>query len=407
MNSNKISGKLGDIAEIIMGQSPPGDTCNGLNVGLPLLNGPTEFGSNHPLPTQFTTSPSKIAEVGDLLFCVRGSTTGRMNWAEQKYAIGRGIGALRHVHGKEYQPYLRGVIEYKLPELLTRATGSTFPNVSRDQLTNLDIPNHPLPVQKKIAAILSSLDDKIELNTRMNNVLEEIARALFHRWFVAFEFPDAEGKPYKSAGGKMVESEMGSVPEGWKVQPVIDFCDKIETGGTPKRNVKTYWEEGTIPWFKTGELIDETLLSSAENITPLGLKESNCKLWKPKTILIALYAAPTVGHMGILEITGTSNQACAALMTKKEYGYLYLYHSLYLARDNLQSISVGSAQQNLNVGIIKNYKLIAPTSSLTRKFSDIVEKYYSMIVVNQKEKKMLREIRDTLLPKLMNGEIEV
>ena len=94
-------------------------------VGLPLLNGPTEYGSHHPEPLQYTTDTRKRAKPGDILFCVRGSTTGRMNWADREYAIGRGVAAIRHKKKSELQPLVRAVIEYGLPGLLTQATGST------------------------------------------------------------------------------------------------------------------------------------------------------------------------------------------------------------------------------------------------------------------------------------------
>src|SRR5687767_2607518 len=128
---------LGDNAEILMGQSPPGETCNTAGVGLPLLNGPTEYGPHHPKPMQYTTHARKRAIVGDILFCVRGSTTGRMNWADREYAIGRGVAAIRHKTNPELQPFVRAVIEYGLPGLLAQATGSTFPNVSAEQLAGL------------------------------------------------------------------------------------------------------------------------------------------------------------------------------------------------------------------------------------------------------------------------------
>ena len=176
---------LADIAEIIMGQSPPGSTVN-LIKGIPLLNGPTEFGPNHPSPVQFTTSPQKKALKGDLLFCVRGSTTGRMNWADQDYAIGRGIAAIRHKEDKKIQPFIRGAIESRLSSLLLSATGTTFPNVSAYQLAELPIPEFSIAQQRAIAHILGTLDDKIELNRRMNQTLEEMARAIYKDWFVDF-----------------------------------------------------------------------------------------------------------------------------------------------------------------------------------------------------------------------------
>ena len=177
---------LGDVAHIVTGQSPPGGTVS-RDKGLPLLNGPTEFGPHHPTPAQFTTDARKKAKPGDVLFCVRGSTTGRMNWADREYAIGRGVAAIRHCQGHDLQPMLRGVIEHHLPDLLAQATGSTFPNVSGQQLAAIPYPDIGVDEQRAIAHVLGTLDDKIELNRRMNETLEAMARALFRSWFVDFE----------------------------------------------------------------------------------------------------------------------------------------------------------------------------------------------------------------------------
>ena len=130
---------LGKVADIVMGQSPSGDTVS-TEWGIALLNGPTEFGAHHPTPVQFTTDARKRAQPGDILFCVRGSTTGRMNWADQEYAIGRGVAAIRHREQSALQPFVRGVIELELPALLSRATGSTFPNVAVSQLAEIPYP---------------------------------------------------------------------------------------------------------------------------------------------------------------------------------------------------------------------------------------------------------------------------
>ena len=141
---------LADACIIVMGQSPPGASCNTGGIGLPLLNGPTEFGPYHPSPVQFTTDARKRAQPGDILFCVRGST-GRMNWADEEYAIGRGIAAIRHRRDPRIQPFVRTVIEYSLPHLLIQATGSTFPNVSAEQLSGIWWPPFNLAEQRAIA----------------------------------------------------------------------------------------------------------------------------------------------------------------------------------------------------------------------------------------------------------------
>ncbi len=247
---------LGDVAVIIMGQSPPGDTVSTTG-GLALLNGPTEFSTHHPTAVQYTSDARKIAQPGDLLFCVRGSTTGRMNWADQEYAIGRGVAAIRHRYERALQPFVRGVIEVELPELLAQATGSTFPNVSASQIAEIPYPELDIIDQRAVAHVLGTLDDKIELNRQMNETLEEMARALFKSWFVDFLPLRAKqrarkqtGDPVRSkaalrtpsAGGsdwtverarayldsmdksivdlfpdRLVESEIGEMPEGWDV----------------------------------------------------------------------------------------------------------------------------------------------------------------------------------------------
>ena len=226
--------RLAELAEIVMGQSPKGDTCNDDGEGVPLLNGPTEFGSSHPDPVQFTIDPKKFAEPLDILFCVRGSTTGRMNWANQTYAIGRGIAAIRHRKGSKYRHFIKGLIEYNLETLLRSATGSTFPNVSRDQLNNLVVKAPETNTQESISEILASIDDIIELNNQINKNLEALAQALFKQWFIDFEFPNENGRPYKSNGGEMVESELGMIPKRWKVGEINDIGVNIRKGINPR-----------------------------------------------------------------------------------------------------------------------------------------------------------------------------
>ena len=138
MPQNWKTYKLGEIAEIIMGQSPKGETTNNDGNGMPLLNGPTEFGYSYPTPTQYTIDPKKISEIGDLLFCVRGSTTGKMNFSDQPYAIGRGIGVFRGKNGYSTK-YVKYIVDFYLERMLAICTGSTFPNLSRTDIENFNI----------------------------------------------------------------------------------------------------------------------------------------------------------------------------------------------------------------------------------------------------------------------------
>lgn len=157
---------LGEFCSITMGQSPAGAAVNRNADGLPLLNGPTEFGPRHPVPVQWASHWSKEAEAGDLLFCVRGSTTGRMDWADQKYAIGRGIASIRGKNPSDTR-FARAVIDLRLAGLLQQATGSTFPNLSRGQLSEVDFLCPPKAERERIAGMLGAFDDLIETNRRL------------------------------------------------------------------------------------------------------------------------------------------------------------------------------------------------------------------------------------------------
>jgi len=150
--------------------------------------------------------------------------------------------------------------------------------------------------------------------------------------------------------------ELGKeIPKGWEVKPIKELCKSISNGGTPRRMESAFWN-GNINWYKTGELFDNPLLESEEKITEKGLNNSVCKLWDENTILVALYASPTVGRFGILKTKATSNQACSGLIAKDEIGYPFLFYTLLSKRGYFNNLAVGAAQQNINAEIVKETK---------------------------------------------------
>ncbi len=306
---------------------------------------------------------------------------------------------------------------YYQQKMADDAEGTTIKHIYITRVDKMEVAIPPLPTQQAIARVLRLLDDKIELNRQMNETLEATAQAIFKSWFVDFDPVKAKAEGRQPAGmdaetaalfpDGFEEEDGREVPKGWGVGTIQDLCVTIENGGTPKRMESTFWEGGTIPWFKTGELIDGPLIDSDEKITELGLTESACRLWHPKTILIALYASPTVGRLGILEIPGTANQACSALVAKISYGSLFLYYSLLFSRDQLQNIAVGAAQQNINQQVLKEHKVLIPDTSVTQTFQHIIEPLYKKKVHNIQQSHLLAQIRDALLPKLMSSEINI
>ncbi|MCY4585144.1 MAG: restriction endonuclease subunit S [Bryobacterales bacterium] len=294
--------------------------------------------------------------------------------------------------------------------------GSGQPLLNQTILSSIPVMVPPLPEQRAIAHILGTLDDKIELNRRMNETLEAMARALFKSWFVEFDPVRAKmagrdpGLPQPLADlfpGRLVDSELGKIPEGWGVADVESLCVSITSGGTPSRKDSAFWEHSTIPWYKTGELLDGPLIDSEEYITEAAISNSSAKLWPAGTILFALYASPTVGRLGVLEKPGTANQATAGLIVKSEYGVPFLRRMLIEARGTLKSIAVGAAQQNINQQVLKSHRLIVPRSTIAGAYSRLMAACDDQQVRMAKASRTLAGLRDVMLPKLVSGELRM
>lgn len=300
-------------------------------------------------------------------------------------------------------------------KLLANASQTGVPSIARPSsyLKTIEFSLPPLPEQRAIAHILGTLDDKIELNRRRNQTLEAMARALFKDWFVDFGPVRAKmeaREPYLPADlwqpfPDRLDDE--GKPEGWVVGSVEDLCSSITSGGTPARKKSLFWDGGTIPWFKTGELQDGPLLDSEEKITETALHESSCKLWPAGTILFALYASPTVGRLGVLTSPATSNQAAAGLIAKESIGVPFLRRALLEARERLQNIAVGAAQQNINQAILKTHRLVMPPACMGAHYSKLVRRWDDQQVQLACETRTLAQLRDTLLPKLISGELRI
>ena len=396
---------LANFVDITMGQSPPGNTVFSIG-GVPLLNGPTEFGPHHPTPKQFTTSPRKYAHPGDILFCVRGSTTGRMNWANQEYAIGRGIAAIRHRQESALQPFVRAVIECELVELLAQATGSTFPNVSTSQLAEIPYPDLDIDEQRAIAHILGTLDDKIELNRRMNETLEEMARALFKSWFVDFDPVRAKmegrdtGLPPDVADlfpDRLVESELGEIPEGWEVRPLAN-CFNLTMGQSPPGS--TYNDDGDgLPFFQGCSDFGFRYPENRRFCTaPTRIAHSDDTLVSVR--------AP-VGEINMAWEKCCIGRGVAALRHKSGSSSFTYYATQVLQPQLRQYEETGTVFGSINRKQFETLPVLAPKAELLDCFETYMLPLEQRIRVNVSESRTLAVLRDALLPKLVSGELRV
>ncbi len=396
---------LADFVNITMGQSPPGNTVFSLG-DIPLLNGPTEFGAHHPTPTQFTTSPRKYAHVGDILFCVRGSTTGRMNWADQEYAIGRGIAAIHHRWTAKLQPFVRAVIEFELPELLAQATGSTFPNVSAAQLAAIPYPNFSGAEQRAIAHILGTLDDKIELNRRMNETLEEMARALFKSWFVDFDPVRAKmegrdtGLPPDVAAlfpDRLVDSELGEIPEGWEVKTLED-CFNLTMGQSPPGSTYNANGEG-VPFFQ----------GSADFGFRYPEKRRYCtaptRVAELDDTFVSVRAP--VGDINMAWERCCIGRGLAALRHKSGSSSFTYYSAWTIQGEISEYEHTGTVFGAINRKQFEALQVVEPRPELIEAFDTRVGPMDACIRSNTSEVYILTSIRDTLLPKLISGKIRI
>lgn len=174
-------GNLSDIANITMGQSPPGSSYNDTKDGIGLINGPTEFTNKYPVVKQWTTKPTKLCKTGDILLCVRGSSTGRMNIADGEYCIGRGVASVRAKKEKAETSFIYYTLNYKVNQLLQKTAGSTFPNLSSNELKEMIVGIPPFIEQQKIASILSTWDKAIELKEKLIEQKKEQKKGLMQK----------------------------------------------------------------------------------------------------------------------------------------------------------------------------------------------------------------------------------
>ena len=281
---------------------------------------------------------------------------------------------------------------------------STQPNMKIDQMLQYEVTNYTREEQDRIVNILSSLDKKIELNNEMNKTLEEIAQALFKRWFVDFEFPNEDGEPYKSSGGEMVESELGMIPKECKVFELDNCCSLIAKGITPK-----YTE------FSEQIVINQKCIRDGKINLKLARyhipKKINEKWLKRGDILINSTGQGTLGRIAqVIEepINLVVDSHITIVRPDSELLIYYLGCLLSTKQYLFESMASGSTgQTDLPRALVKAMKIIIPSNDVLVNFTKLIKPIRDKMIMLQKENIDLEEIRDSLLPKLMNGEIRV
>lgn len=298
---------------------------------------------------------------------------------------------------KEFIYYVLTSANFKR-NITNEATGTTIKNVSLKQMREYKF-NIPCNIadQRRIASILSSLDRKIELNNKINADLEEMAQAIFKNWFVDFE-------PFKN--GKFVDSELGKIPEGWKVGRLDEIADVVG-GSTPSKAKPEYYTQKGIAWLTPKDLSNHPAVYTSRgeiDITEEGYNSTSTKLMPKGTILFTSRAP--IGYISIAQNDICTNQGFKSLVPKKA-GTCFLYCFLKYVTPVIENKSTGSTFKEASGSLMKSLQVIMPEQKVFEDFETIVSPLFARIESLEKENSRLSLLRDTLLPRLMSGELEV
>ena len=294
------------------------------------------------------------------------------------------------------------------------STGQT--ELSRDKIANLKISLPPLPEQRAIAHVLGALDNKIELNRKMNETLEGIAQTLFQSWFVDFDPVKAKAEGRKPAGMSeeiaalfpdgFEDSALGKIPMGWKVLLFNDLIDLIG-GGTPKTSASEYWN-GNIPWFSVADApnaSDVFVIDTEKHITQFGVDKSSTSILPIGTTIIS--ARGTVGKCAMVGQPMAMNQSCYGVRGKNGISDTFVYYATCQNATGLQRSGHGSVFNTITRDTFKTIQVPFGKVEITQKLEECVRPFFDMILANCFQQKCLSEVRDSLLPKLISGEIRI
>ena len=284
---------------------------------------------------------------------------------------------------------------------------TAYPSIKPSDIGALSIELPSLNVQEYIVNLIFNINLKLKTNQNIISNLEQLSQTIFKQWFIDFEFPNEEGKPYKSTGGEMVESELGEIPKGWYVSE-IDNLGTIIGGGTPSKKYDEYYTNNGISWITPKDLSNNKntfIYKGAIDITELGLKKSSARILQKDTVLFSSRAP--IGYIAIAGKEVTTNQGFKSIVPDKGYSSYFIYHLLKFKLPKIEAVAGGSTFKEISGKGLKKIPVTLPTVQLVNIYKEIVEPLFLKIQTLEKENQNLQELRDTLLPKLLSGEIEI
>lgn len=363
----------------------------------------------------------KVTVLNDILVTMTGNRhdgtpetwVGKVAWwgNPKKYLINQRVGILR------LKPNLKintRFIAYQLSNwemqkhFISIATSSGGQaNLSPNQILESDIWVPSIEVQNNIASFIGGLEDKIEINNQITKKMEKISEELFKRYFNDYEFPNELGLPYRSTGGEMVESELGKIPKGWFISTVNELGE-IVGGGTPSKKQDEYYMVDGIPWITPKDLSSNKskfIYKGNLDISALGLAKSSAKLMPKGTVLLSSRAP--IGYIAFAGADVTTNQGFKSIVPNKGYSEYFIYFKLNEILPIIEANAGGSTFKEISGSGLKAIQIILPEKEVVDKFHNLVLPLFNQIKNLELETGNVAVLRDTLLPKLLSGEIEI
>lgn len=350
-----------------------------------------------------------IVEKNDILLNITGDSIARCTVVPEEILparVNQHVSIIRCKNTEESK-YVMYYLQYMKKYLLQISkVGGT-----RNALTKEAIGKLPIKLSddcNKISKILDNIDQKIQINNQINQELEAMAKTLYDYWFVQFDFPDQNGKPYKSSGGKMVyHPELKcEISEGWGVETLKDFESKIITGKTPSRANSDNFG-GEIPFITIGDIRGNTFIySTSETLTDLGASVQQNKYLPEGSLCVSCIA--TVGEIGFTTEWSHTNQQINSIVFEDETNRYYIYFALKNYFENANaSAKTGNTFANMNKEDFSGIRIILPRNEIKNNFHKMTEPYFAQIKCLQGQNQELTQLRDWLLPMLMNGQVKV
>lgn len=397
-----VSMVLSDLVDVIGGGTPKTTEESYWNGSIPWLSvkdfcGDKKYVYNTEKSITeegLNNSSTKLLHKDNIIISARG-TVGELAMIPYDMAFNQSCFGLIP-KGNNDPHFVYYLLKDKVRSLKSQTQGSVFDTITKATFDRIECADYSEEDQRRIVSILSSLDRKIELNNKINADLEEMAQAIFKNWFVDFE-------PFKD--GKFVDSELGMIPEGWKVGCLGDM-GAVVCGKTPSKSNSNYYG-GDIPFIKIPDMHGNVFVENSEDrLTEEGSLSQIKKFIPPYSLMVSCIA--TVGLVSINTKPSHTNQQINTVIPHNKSALFYLYQYIKNNEELLKNMGRGGTTTlNVNTRSFSNIRLLIPSEIALEQFHRVVEGLFKKIELNLHESRTLSLLRDTLLPRLMSGELEV